>query len=174
MRVLHSVVEISSRTVNWNSATMLCLVNNSNKTRKIPETLSWMCEIFIESQNIPTWKVLIRITESNLCFHTGPPKNQTTWLRALSGCFLNSSELSAMPTALGSLFYWLKNLFLISSLDTDPCRSVGVTRDQRPAPAHPLPSWGSYRLWWGLFSVSFSLGWTNQGTSAASHTSSPS
>jgi len=44
----------------------------------------------IESQNIPSWKGPIRITESNSWLHTGPSRNLTMCLRALSKRFLNS------------------------------------------------------------------------------------
>jgi len=53
---------------------------------------------------------------------TGPPKNQTIYLRALSKPFLNSNRLRAMATSLGSLSQCpttvsVKNLFLISNLN---------------------------------------------------------
>ena len=51
----------------------------------------------IESQNIPSWKVPIKVIESSSWFHTGPSKNQTIWLRALSKHFLNSSRLGLCP-----------------------------------------------------------------------------
>jgi len=94
-------------------------------------------------------------------------------------------ELAAMVTALGSLFLCLttfsvKNFFLISNLNFPCCNFMPfpqvlllVTRKKRSASAPPVPSWGSCRLWWGLPSVSFSLGWTNQGNSAIPLMSSP-
>jgi len=51
----------------------------------------------IDSCNNPSWKGSVRITESNSWLHTGPPKNQSIWLRALSKCFLNCGSLGPWP-----------------------------------------------------------------------------
>ena len=53
----------------------------------------------IESQNIPTWKGLTGITESNSWLLTASPKIQTLCLRAVSKCSLSSgsSELCPLP-----------------------------------------------------------------------------
>lgn len=47
--------------------------------------------LFIESWNIPRWKEPTKIIKSNSWLHTGPTKNQTIILRALSKNFLHSS-----------------------------------------------------------------------------------
>ena len=57
-----------------------------------------------------------KIIYSSFWLHMGSPKIQTIFLRALSKCFLNSSRMSAMTTALGSLFHahhpLVQNIFL--------------------------------------------------------------
>ena len=68
-----------------------------------------------------------RIIQSNSWILTAPPKNQTMRLRALSKCFLNSSRLGAVTTALWGLSQcpttlWVQNLSLTPSL-TLPCPS---------------------------------------------------
>jgi len=70
--------------------------------------------LFVEWQNIPSWKEPIRIMESNSWLHTGSPKNQTLCLRALSKCFFNYGSLGpwswraySMPTTLSwKTFSW--------------------------------------------------------------------
>lgn len=58
----------------------------------------------MERENIPSWKGPVRICESDCWLHTGPSKNQSIRLRALSRCLLNSGKLAAMTSALGRLF----------------------------------------------------------------------
>lgn len=112
------------------------------------------------------------------------PLAVTMCLRVLSKSLLNSGSLGVMTTSLGSLFQCLtnlrvKNLFLIPSLDLPwhnfmlflgPYHWSPERRDE----CLPLlfPSWGSCRPPGGVPSVSSSLGWTNQGISAAPPTAS--
>ena len=57
-----------------------------------------------------------KIIKSNSWLHTGLPKIQTLCLRMLSKCFLNSGRVSAMTTALRSLFQGPNTLWLRTSL----------------------------------------------------------
>lgn len=76
----------------------------------------------IESKIISGWKGLIRIIESKSWLHKALLKNQTTYLRALSRCLMNSGRRSVLNTDLGSLFcahhpLSVKSIFLISKLN---------------------------------------------------------
>jgi len=57
----------------------------------------------IESQNIPSWKGPIRLTGSNFCLHTGPPKNETICLEGSVQTLLELHQVGTVTTALGSL-----------------------------------------------------------------------
>ena len=76
---------------------------------------------------LPSWKGLTSIIKFNSWLHAGPPKIQTSYLRASW-----VPELGAVPTALGRLFHahcpLVQTLSLTpscSSPDTVPCRSLG-------------------------------------------------
>ena len=60
-----------------------CHLTSSTPCSSAPISSSPLGNHLKESQTILRWKGPIRI-------HTGPPKNQTTWLRVLSRCFLSS------------------------------------------------------------------------------------
>ena len=116
----------------------------------------------------------IRITESNYRLQTSTTqKNQTIWLRTLTRIFLNSGNLGAMTTVLGSLFWHLIMFFLISNLNLPCCSSMPfpqalslAIRERRWAPDPPLPLMRSRRAQWVVPSFYSSLGWISQGTAA--------
>jgi len=86
--------------------------------------------LFIESWNIPRWKEPTKIIKSNSWLHTGPTKNQTIILRALSKNFLHSSGPPEEP--------FLTSIQLDPSLKATPCCSLWychspVMREKGPA-----------------------------------------
>ena len=93
-----------------------------------------------------------------------------------------SMLLWSVPTALGSLFHAyhsLKNVFLTSNL-TLPWQSsmlspwaLLLSPESRDQCCSSIPLMKSCRPLWDLPLVSSALDWTNQGTSAASHTPCP-
>lgn len=72
--------------------------SNSSVLSTLPAgaQLSILSHEIIESQNIPSWKVHIKVTGSNSWFHTAPLKNHTILLRALSRHLLCSGKINAM------------------------------------------------------------------------------
>ena len=65
----------------WSSDSLLA-INQSRPMFCVPRL--HVPSVLVESQNILCWKGPTRIIESNSWLHRGPPRNQTTCLRALS------------------------------------------------------------------------------------------
>ena len=88
---------------------------------------------------------------------------------------LEFQQLGAVTTALGSLFHAHllsgEEPFLKTHLSlpyTAPCCSSGSVRREQSSALPPLSLWGAAASMRLPF-ISSALGWTNQGTSAASH-----
>ena len=124
----------------------------------------------------PLW-----IIEYNSWLHTGPSKNQATWLRVLSRYFLTSSKVSAVNTSprrflQDPISFSVKNLLRIFSLNLlSPAPfpwvlSLVMSEDIDACPhIPPCEEYVSYNE----VSSQSPLGWTKQGTSTAHNTSSP-
>jgi len=142
-------VECSSVTTTWSD---LRSPISPHWWMKKPGIMKMQCPMqTIESLNNPSWKEPIRIIESNSWLHTGPPKNQTIYLRAVSRCFSNSSSSVLCPLPWGgcSSAWALSGEVPFPDIQPDPllmqlhviCLGLtAVTREQRSVPAPLLPS----------------------------------
>jgi len=101
---------------SWKFVSNQCILLSRNLMMSVSGMKCWSKVKNHRIQFQPSLDGRTKIIKSNSWLHTGLPKIQTLCLRTLSKCFLNSGRVSAVTTALRSLFQGPNTLWLRTSL----------------------------------------------------------